>query len=291
MSCFTEEANKYLSNYIQHVRKDVWEAVQNGKIDEPSLNMFLSELEQDIRLISIKLTKGRGEGLVAEQDVSKVLRNYWVAVFWRKRSLHLDNMIILEDSKKLGEMLDFVERPLVLDVGCGWGKASLRVNNYLGGKAFLVGIDLDGVSLEYGKSLNHDICFLKAHMTYLPFRENMFDLVVVGRALHEVGSSDKQDETLVGFTRVLKYRSPIYIWDQFAKSHMRKFIRSLIHKLFKKTEVYSFAEEFEGNLKRRNFRIIKKNSIDWFILSLNTFCYYIAENTSDCSMNTTHIKE
>lgn len=91
-----------------------------------------------------------------------------MSLYRSQKILVLNHTEILDDIKAIKDRLKGQEKPLILDVGCGCGKISRGVNNLLGGKARIIGVDLDLIAMKYGRSIDRGICYLRSHISYLP---------------------------------------------------------------------------------------------------------------------------
>lgn len=271
---FSEEATLSISSYIEHIQKNM--SLANPEINSKHLEMFLSDIEDDIKFLAILLSRERNTDVVQQQDVQKALRKLVIALSRSQKIFSEYHKQIFGDISFLKKRIKSAKIPQILDVGCGWGRVSRRLSKNFSKRAKIVGIDLNVLSLKYGKSLSPDTSFVRSHMKYLPFKEQTFDAVLSRKALHEIENENDRCETLDEIARALKKGGIIYVFDPFDRFHVAKLIRRLLRHIFSRVEWYYLMSEFENNLKRRGFKIIKKNYIDWSPFSLSVFCSYTA---------------
>jgi len=286
---FTEEAAQAISRYIQRVQNSVTDTMCNQYGEKTSLEMFTSDVEQDIRFLAIRLSRARNATVVKRRDVEKALRKLVVELFRTRKMSTVYYKQFLGDMSILQERVTSSEKLRILDVGCGWGKISRRFSKKLDKKADVVGIDLDVLSLEYGGFLNRDASFVRADMRHLPLKPLAFDVILSSKALHEVESKDDLDNVLREFARTIKRDGSVYVFDPFARFRIVKLILDILHKVYPKMHIlhkvhpkierYFQEGEFEDHLKKEKFRIISKSRIVWPKFGFRVFCPYIALNT------------
>ena len=248
----------------------------NENSDPKTLEIFLYEMENDIKSAAIRFSLKRKVEAVDFRDVRKALRTLAVELFRNRKGFAKYGKRLSDDKKALIRMLQSLQKPRILDVGCGWGRASIALNKQIGKKSQIVGIDIDPFCLKYGKSLNSDAFFLKAHMNWLPFRHQAFDLVLSSKALHEIENADAQRRALVELGRVLDSSGLIYVFEPLAKSQIAKTVLQIFHRIFPRMEAQYQMSELEEALKQSRFRIVKKSCFLWSTLSLRAMCSYIA---------------
>jgi ubiquinone/menaquinone biosynthesis C-methylase UbiE len=271
---FTEEATQILLIYIQNVSKSLSQSALMRNVTKKDLENFLSDLKDEVKLLAIRISKARKSNLVEKKDMQKALRKLAIELFRMKKIFFFYSRQISGDINILKTKFTSLGMLRILDAGCGWGRASRRLSKCLNAKVEVTGIDMDILSLKYGKSVNFNYSFIKADMTHLPFKPRIFNAIVSSRALHEI--KDKR-KALKEFSYVLKRNGLIYIFDLFAREHIAKLIRFLLHKIFSKTELYSKMSEFESILRANNFRIIRKEKFAWPFFSTSVYGSFIAE--------------
>lgn len=90
--------------------------------------------------------------------------------------------------QKTGIEPSFLKGKLVLDVGCGYGRYSYAALEF-GGKE-VIGIDLSrAVESAYANTIEYpNIHILQADTFYLPFKEEIFDVIFSIGVLHHTPS-------------------------------------------------------------------------------------------------------
>lgn len=275
---FTDEALHLVSDYVQKVRRNMGDLASDGSLDRNAIDMFLSDIKDDIKFLAIRLSMKRKANVVDAQDMKSALRQLMVELFRGQKIFSLRHKEVLDEMNVLGRELNSVEKPQVLDVGCGWGRAARNLKKHLKNKGEVVGVDLDVLALKYGKSLDGEALFLRSHMSHLPFKDNVFDVVLSNKALHEIENYTDQNRTLLEIVRVLKPQGLTYVCEPFARSKVARLIQKLFRKFSPKLEAHGRTEEFEDNLSRIHLRVVRKSCVVWPAFSLRTFCSYIAEN-------------
>ena len=273
---FTGDAFQLVNDYVEDAHKSLSQTVSGKNVDEKSLEIFLSEVEDEVKFLAIQLAMARKAKVVERQDVRKALRKLVVELFRSRRLFSLYHGEILGDVSVIKEKIEPLETSRILDAGCGWGRFSRRLCKHLGREAEVVGIDLDVLSLKYGKSVNRNFSVVRSHMSYLPFKPQVFDVIVCRGALHEIENKDNRIKALGDFARALKPNSMLYVYDSFARSRIANVIRGFLHGIFSSMEVYSQTGEFENFLKSNGFGMIRKSCFVWAFFSSAVFCSYIA---------------
>ena len=112
---------------------------------------------------------------------------------------------ILRESGILGEK----EKSLLLDIGCGAGAFSARLSEHFR----VVGLDIskEAIRIASGKGGSK---FIIADMEYLPFKNNSFDLVFIGGALHHCPNLIASIAKELG--GILKKQGKVYIFEPHA---------------------------------------------------------------------------
>ena len=163
---FTKEANKLVNTYVETTRKKIINMDSDRDIDKLILEIFLSDIEDDIKFLAIQLSRSRGSQYIEKRDVNKALRKLIIELLRSYRIFAHHNRKFLRDVYAINERR-FLNTPQILDVGCGWGIVSRRLSKFLDDKAEIVGIDLDISSMEYGKLINRNISFLRSHGSHI----------------------------------------------------------------------------------------------------------------------------
>lgn len=139
----------------------------------------------------IKLTTSLDKSLFINQRILHLILKY-VGI------PHLGSMIRLRLISKILEVQD--KNLKILDAGCGYG----FITKMLAQKGFLVtGVDNDVNRLKVARKLfqNHEIKFLKAGLSNLPFKDRSFDLVVCLEVLEHIKDDTKALKELKRITK------------------------------------------------------------------------------------------
>jgi 2-polyprenyl-3-methyl-5-hydroxy-6-metoxy-1,4-benzoquinol methylase len=148
---------------------------------------------------------------------------------------------------------------LILEAGCGLGRWVFYLND-LGFQT--IGIDVTKSALrsalEYAKRTNKNIDLIVADVKYLPFRDNVFDLILsLGVIEHFVKA--KRDNVIKESYWCLKQKGRLFLStpNQF---HIAYSLLRILDKFRKKWEIgleYSFTtKDLTRFLKAKNFQIV-----------------------------------
>ena len=111
---------------------------------------------------------------------------------------------LLQYTRKAFKMLPEIENPVILDIGCGTGVATLELARLSGGR--VVGIDIDETALDSLKQkvehagLANRMKTVHSSMTDMQFRDNSFDIVWCEGAIYVIGF----DEGLRSWRRFIR---------------------------------------------------------------------------------------
>jgi ubiquinone/menaquinone biosynthesis C-methylase UbiE len=272
---FTEEANNLILESVQKIESDIKNVYSKQRFDEKIFKIFLSDVEHTMKFFAAQLAKARGAKIVEERDVKALFKKFWFELLRKRKTFLVYEYGVRRDLHFIRAAAKSSKTFRVLDVGCGWGRASRWFCEFLGVETEVVAVDLDILSLKYGKSLNNNFSFLRAHMSYLPFKSETFDITLSSNSFHEV-ESENRDRTLKEWAFCLRHSGLLYIIDSFARSHMSKWIQMLLHVIFPKMEVHPYPMEVEKCLQFSHFKVIRKSRFDFPIFTLNSFHSYIA---------------
>lgn len=270
---FTKEANQAVAAYVDHVRKNICKRAPN--MNEAQIEVFLREMETDVEFFALRLSKARGGDRVESTDVKKALKRIRVELYRNRRIFSIFGRQILGEIDFLRKEIEKYGKARVLDVGCSWGRATRSVVKDFRNAVETIGIDLDTFSLNYGSLVDHHISFIKADMTRMPIRSNVFDAVLCRKTLHEVKSETHKDDALSEISRVLRPNGLIYVFDPFVRFRFIKFFRQALHKILK-IEEYSHTREFENAMIDNGFMITSKSCIAWPSFAPSILCSYVA---------------
>lgn len=145
-------------------------------------------------------------------------------------------------------------KPRILDAGCGAGITLKGLNKY--GEA--LGIDIVDEALKYcGRRGLRKV--LKASITQIPFRREVFDLVISNDVLcHKLVVND--EDAIEEINRILK-SGGLFIVNLPAHNYLRRWHDMVVH-----TKHRYETSELCKKLERNNFKIIKvtyRNALLW----------------------------
>ena len=276
---FTEGASLVILNYVQSVRTRM-SSLASAQGDEKRLfETFLSDYENTIKFLANRLSFARDAKVVDTRDVRSAVSKMWIELHRSRRIFALHYKEVLGDIDAVKDGLKGLEKPLILDVGCGWGRASRGVNNLLDRRAGVIGVDLDLFALKYGRSIDGEGCYLKSHMSHLPFRDHAFDVAISNMALHEIDEANDKRQAFAEIARVLKTSGIAYVSEPFVSSYVARLFQNLLHRLRPRTESSFQPSEFENSLKEMGLKVIRKRCATWPAFNIRSFCSYVAEKT------------
>ena len=254
---FSEEAERILRIYLQEV---------NRKLDELGFRMtkehrtdFLLSVEHSMRFHAIKHAKKRKARTVSEEDIKKSVRRVTPERLIR-HGLHSPSAFLRREKirerhfKKVKEKFELCERPVVLDAGCGYGRL-LMIFTRRGLTGEFVGVDLGRDVLEYAKTVGSAASFVRADLQKaLPFRSNVFDIIVCTGVLHEMRHVYGVSEAVGEFSRTLKPEGILYLTDAFVKNRVVAVIAHILSRFVSKIERYYRKELIAHTLEKYGFK-------------------------------------
>jgi ubiquinone/menaquinone biosynthesis C-methylase UbiE len=218
---FSDEASELASNYAKEVEAEVRRFKIDLNVDY--LTMLVSDVENDVSFFALRMAIKRRSQKVEEVDVREVFKKLGKPEEFVKS--HIGKALDCLDSQRntlsylelMREKLQKIEEPIVLDAGCRWGRASKRVKDFSGQDLNRVGADLDRLSLRYGKILDRTAVFIRSDIRALPFKNQVFDLILCSGVIHEVRDTKGRNEAINEMSLALKPGGSLYIVDAFAK--------------------------------------------------------------------------
>ncbi len=152
----------------------------------------------------------------------------WPAIGLSTMQIALINKINTIDVIGKDFVINKIENPLILDIGCGTGRAAIKIAKELKNGGHLYGIDIYEKMAISGNSLytvqnnakieavEEKTTFLYGSATKIPFEEDYFDMVNISSVLHEIHNSEGKEKALKEIYRVLKKGGYAYIseWNR-----------------------------------------------------------------------------
>lgn len=218
---FNDEALRLILDYVKDVKKAV--ITLGFDIKSEYLEMLMFDIENYVKFFSAKHARKRKAGTVEAVDVRDALKK-----FGKPEKLvrsHLRDpetcanvqRITLTNLSAMKEKIEKTREPMVLDAGCGWGRFLKKLHSYAAKNFEMIGVDLDCLSLQYGEAINEAATFLRSEIQALPFKDEVFDIIMCSGAIHEVKNIKGRNKALQEFARVIKPRGQLYIVDAFTK--------------------------------------------------------------------------
>ena len=257
---FSDEASELASNYAKEVEAEV----RSFKIDlnVDYLKMLVFDIENDVRFFALRMATERRSQKVEEVDVREVFKKLGKPEEFVKS--HIGKAPDCLDSQRntlsylelMREKLQKIEEPIVLDAGCRWGRASKRVKDFSGQDLNRVGADLDRLSLRYGKILDRTAVFIRSDIRALPFKNQVFDLILCSGVIHEVRNTKGRNEAIKEMSLALKPGGSLYIVDAFAKLQIISAFTFVLQHISHDIEWIPKKEAIEKMLRKSGLQVI-----------------------------------
>lgn len=218
---FSDEASRLASDYAKGVEAEVRSFAVDLKSEY--IKMLVFDIENDVKFFALKMAKKRGSQRVEAVDVEEVFKKLgkpeeFVKSHIGKAQNCVDSQrITLSNLGTMREKLERIEIPIILDAGCRWGRASRRLKDFYARDLETVGVDLDKLSLQHGKSIDRTLVFLRSDIRALPFRTQVFDLILCSGVIHEVKNAKGRHKAIREMSEALKPKGSLYLVDAFAK--------------------------------------------------------------------------
>lgn len=257
---FTDDALQLISDYAKRTEDEIRNLPINLKPEY--LNTVIFNVKHHVGFYSVKNAMKRGSTKVEVIDVKSALKSFgepekFVKSRFRSVKACLTSQRnFLDGLETMKGGLKNVETPMVLDAGCGWGRLSKLLKDHCAKSADVVGVDVDKLSLQYGRFVNRDATFIHAVIEKLPLKDQVFDAVMAGWVLHEVKSAKGREKAVKEFCRVLKPKGMLYIGEAFAKLRIISAITFILQHLTRKVEWIPKREDIEKSLEESGFKIV-----------------------------------
>ncbi len=151
---------------------------------------------------------------------------------WPAIGMSLLNIILVKKVSITPRMpiLLQIEKPQILDVGCGTGRTAVAIGKELTDGGYLYGIDIYEKKAISGNALDTvrknarieriegKTTFQYGSATDIPFEDNKFDIVNISSVLHEIHGEKNQEQAMEEISRVLKNDGVLYLseWNRFS---------------------------------------------------------------------------
>jgi len=267
---FNRKANCLIKEYLEDFKHEV----SKFKVKPEYLEMLMFDVEHFLKFFGIKSAKKRGSSLVEEIDIYKAIKKLGKPDKLVKSQLKSDEVVnqvqnatfdALEWMKR--ELDEFIS-PTILDAGCGWGRVLLRLYNYSRRNFQMVGVDVDDLSLKYGKYINKPLNVVKSDVRYLPFRRDVFSLILCSGVIHEVKTYSDRERVIEEFYRVLKPKGALCIIDAFSANALISIFTRILQHLTSKIEWIFPKSQLDKILKKNRLTTSKFWETDVHLLGL-----------------------
>ncbi len=166
--------------------------------------------------------------------------------------------------------LQLRDNDVLLDVGCGTGEILTGISAKYP-KARLYGLDISRKMLQVAGKKNSDgrITYICGDAEKLPFRDNMFDVLVTSESFHHYPNPQ---QALREFARVLKPGGRLLLCDMYRPAGVRHFMNFMFH--FTRTgdvKIYT-VPEITALLRQNGFAVTSKEQhySGFLCVALNT---------------------
>jgi ubiquinone/menaquinone biosynthesis C-methylase UbiE len=246
---FDEDAEKIIRDYLRDFEREVLKF----SIKPEYAQTLLFELEHQIRLHSLKVALRKGSKIIGGVDIAETLKAYGSPKKLVKRTFRdaevFDRKQLLERYIKNG--------CIVLDAGCGWGRFILRTQRAMLKSFEIVGVDIDDISLKYGKGISKTFNVIKSEVERPPFKNSVFDVILCSGMIHEIKTSSGRKAVIEEFQRVIKPCGILCIVDFFSTNPIINVLTRALRHITSKIEWFSLKSTIEKLLKRNMFEIIE----------------------------------
>jgi SAM-dependent methyltransferase len=226
------------------------------------LQMLIFDLENYLRVFSIRDAKKRGLSVVERADVDNAIRHFGKPEKFAKSefrdapTLNMAQSVMLSLLESTKEKITEAENPRVLDAGCGWGRWIVKLHNYCQKDFGMVGVDLDDFSLKYALSLDKVLEVARSNVERLPFVNDLFDLIFCSAVIHEIKSYSGRKRAIGEFHRILKPCGMLCIIDAFSTNLVVSTTFRLLQHMTSKVEWMFEETQLRRMLRANDFTIV-----------------------------------
>ena len=257
---FSDEALRLASDYAKEVETEV----RNFAVDlKPEyVKLLILDIENDVKFFALKVAAKRGSKRVEVVDVGEVFKKFGKPEDFVKSHIGkaqnclASQKVTFSNLETVREKLERIETPLILDAGCRWGRFSKKLKDFTDGNLRIVGVDLDKLSLQYGKGISRTTVFLRSDIQALPFRNEVFDVVLCTGVIHEVRSSRGRRKTVQEFSRVLSSKGLLSLVDASTKLRIISAVTFVFQHVTGNVEWIPKKEAIEKTLRESGLEII-----------------------------------
>jgi len=257
---FSDEASQLASDYAKGVEAEVRSLAVYPKAEY--VKMLAFDIENDVKFFALKIATKRGLQRVEAAEVREVFKKFgepreFVKSHIGKAQNYMDSQRnTLGNLETMKEKLQKLETPIVLDAGCRWGRASKRLKDFCHDDLERVGVDLDKLSLLYGKIMDRNAVFVRSDIQALPFKNQVFDLVLCSGVIHEVKDAKGRHKAIEEVSQALKPEGSFYLVDAFAKLQIVSAFTFLLQHVSHEIEWIPKKGAIEGMLRKSGLRVV-----------------------------------
>lgn len=257
---FNDEALRLILVYVKDVKNVVTKL--GFDIKSEYLEMLMFDIENYVKFFSTRHARKRKAETVEAVDVRYALKKFGKPEKLVKSHLRDPEncanaqRITLTNLSAMREKIKKTREPMVLDAGCGWGRFLKKLHSYAVKNFEMIGVDLDCLSLQYGKTINEVASFLRSEIQALPFKDGVFDIIMCSGVIHEVKNIKGRNKALQEFARVMKPRGQLYIVDAFTRYKTVNIFTRLLQYVPKLEIEWIFHKgQLENMLQESGFKI------------------------------------
>jgi SAM-dependent methyltransferase len=272
---FNDEGLRLISDYVEDVETEIRKISVN--VEPEYMKMLAFDIENYVKFFGVKEATKHRSTKVEAADVMKALKRFgkpkeFVKSQFRNEEAFLNSQkIALSNLKAIGEKLKEIEAPRVLDAGCGWGRVSKKLQDYTRVKDLeIIGIDLNKLSLQYGKTVNKDAAFFRSDIQAPPFENQVFDIILSSGVIHEVKSMKGRSKAIKEFSRILKPNGVLYIIDAFTESCILSAFTFIMQHIIHNVEWIPKKEAIEKMLKEAKLKTFRVEKGSFHLLGMVT---------------------
>ena len=231
----SEAAQQIIRDYVAAVDKKLSEL--GFVLEDWDRRELLFGVENSIRLFSIALAKRRGSMVVEAVDAKKAVRHASPTMFIKHalgtpEQYQLGRKTREENFKIFKEHLESLDRPRLLDAGCGWGRQIISYRKR-GLKGEFFGVDISKASVHYGKTVDPHINFIVADIQHLPFKDQCFDAVICLAVVTQIRHNKGTENSIREFSRVLNSKGLLELADSFTENVLMTKMLNIMTRLFR----------------------------------------------------------
>jgi ubiquinone/menaquinone biosynthesis C-methylase UbiE len=259
---FDEKAEEVIKNYLTNFECEVLKF----DVKPEYLQNLLFELENQIRFHSFKAAVKRCSKVAEEVDVARTLKTFGSP---KELVKHAFQDVDTLNKKQSGffKIKELFERhigsgSIVLDAGCGWGRFILRLRKQCSKSFEMVGVDVDDLSLKYGKKISKNFNVIRSKVEQLPFKESTFDVILCSGVIHEIKTLSARKAAVEELRRVLKPGGVLCLMDAFSTNPVIDALTRMLQHITSKIEWFFLKTTMEKILEKSKFETVESFEVE-----------------------------